>query len=100
MLTIVNNLLSNDYQIATPNFQPVPVVAVVVQILRHHIGVKEGLVHALLAMLVVSCRCHVPARPPASPVVPGQRFIPYTTKPIPGSLRVLTSLEFDRYWMI
>merc|ERR1719357_915811 len=57
-------------QIAAPDLKAVPIVAIVVQVLWDHIGVIEGLVHAVLAVLVVASWCHVSTRPPTSPIVP------------------------------
>ena len=58
------------HQIAAPDLKAVPIVAIVVQVLWNHIGVVEGLVHAVLAVLVVASWCHVSTRPPTSPIVP------------------------------
>ena len=60
------------YQIAAPDFKPVPVIAIIIQVLRHRIGVVKGLVHAVLTMFVVPRRCHVPSRPTTPPIVSAQ----------------------------
>ena len=80
------------YQIATPDLKPVPVVAIIIQVLRHHVGVVEGLVHAVLAVLVVPRWCHVPSRPPTSPIVPGQQFLRKSSPPTHYLLSLENSL--------